>query len=271
MIRKNQNTIFAVGFLLVLLVVTWSLARPVILKLFQKNQDSEKKINEEILKAPLITSKDLYEKTKNKEKIFLFDTRSADEFKKGHLEMSENAPDNFLNPKKLNSSQVEKTSAIFIFNQGDNVFGAAQKTNELVAAGFVNAKYLQGGISAWKSEGYPLVSSDVSGAEEGKIKKINISDLARDLSASADLVQFVDARSKEKFETGHIPGASSLPLSDLEKNQNKISRVKKVVVYGNGEDEASRAAVSLFDLNFFNAYVLEGGIEAWKSAGGQIE
>jgi len=268
--ERNQNKIFVVGFILILFVVVWSLARPGILKLFQKDQDSEKKINEEILKAPLITPKDLYERMKNKEKALLFDIRSADDFMKGHLAMSENVPDGSLNLQKLNSSQAEKTSVVVLINQGDDVYEAARKTNELVAKGYVNAKYLQGGISTWKNRGYPLVSSDVSGGQEGKIKKINISDLAGDLSAGAELVQFVDVRSQESFGKGHIPGALNILLSDLEKNQDKISPVKKVVVYGNGEDEASRVAITLFDLNFFNVYVLEGGIEAWSGAGGQI-
>jgi len=268
--EKNQNKIFIVGFILILFVVVWSLARPGILKLFQKDQDSEKKINEEILKAPLITPKDLYERMKNKEKALLFDISSADDFMKGHLAMSENVPDGSLNLQKLNSSQAEKTSVIVLINQGDDVYEAAQKTNELVAESYVNAKYLQGGISTWKNQGYPLVSSDVSGGQEGKIKKINISDLAGDLSAGTELVQFVDVRSQEAFGKGHILGALGVPLYDLEKNQDKISSMKKVVVYGDGEDEASRAAVILFDLNFFNVYVLEGGLEAWQNAGGQI-
>jgi rhodanese-related sulfurtransferase len=30
-------------------------------------------------------------------------------------------------------------------------------------------------------------------------------------------------------------------------------------------------AITLFDLNFFNVFVMEGGLEEWSKAGGKIE
>ncbi|MDI6778139.1 MAG: rhodanese-like domain-containing protein [Patescibacteria group bacterium] len=270
-IEQNQNKIFAVGFALIAIVVAWTLFRPAILKLIQKDDNSEEKINEEILKAPVVSSKGLYEKIKDKEKIFLLDMKTSDEFGKFHLAEAVNIPAQDLIADKLNSLGADKTSSVTVMNQGDDAYETAKKTNELVAAGYVNAKYLQGGVSAWQSQGYPLVSGGKSPLDESKIKKISVEELSRVLSDGQSVVQFIDVRNKEDFESGHIPGADNISLSEIERSPDSISLVKKVVVYGNGEDGARYAAIALFDLNFFNVYVLEGDLDAWKAAGGKTE
>jgi rhodanese-related sulfurtransferase len=57
----------------------------------------------------------------------------------------------------------------------------------------------------------------------------------------------------------------------LEKDQGKLSPIKKIILYGASEEEAARAAASLFDLNLYNVWVLDGGLEAWKNAGGKTD
>lgn len=269
--EKNQNKIFVIGFVLIALVIIWALARPFIGGIENKEGNSEEKINAEILRAPSITSENLFNELKEKGKIFIFDMRSASDFEKGHIAASENAAAETINGEKLESLEADKTSNIILANQGEDVYEMAKKTNELIATGFSNAKYLQDGISAWQNQGYPLVSSSISGENANKIKKINVDNLIQSLGAGEDVVQFLDVRSKEDFQKGHIKGALALSLSELEKNKDKISAVKKVVVYGGSEDEAKKAAITLFDLNFFNAYILDGGLGTWKTAGGKVE
>jgi len=269
--EKKQNKIFIIGFVLIALIIVWTLARPFIGGLGNKKDNPEKKINAEILRAPSITSENLFAKFKNKEKIFIIDMRPAGDFEKGHIIASENTSTEKINSDSLKSAGADKTSDIILLNQGDNIYEMAQKTNELVAAGFPNAKYLQDGMTAWQNQGFPLVSSSSSDENANKIKKISIDSLAQDLSAGGDIVQFLDVRGKVDFQTGHIAGAQNTPFAELEKNQDGISKVKKVVIYGGNDDEAKKAAVTLFDLNFFNAYVLDGGLDAWKTAGGKME
>jgi rhodanese-related sulfurtransferase len=40
----------------------------------------------------------------------------------------------------------------------------------------------------------------------------------------------IDVRSDESFETGHIPGARSIPLPDVEKKIGELRRLKKPIV-----------------------------------------
>lgn len=268
---NNQNRIFAIGFVLIVLVVVWALAKPAVLRLAAGDENSEKKVNEEIMKAPMITAEELFAKLGNKEKMIVTDIRSADDFAKGHIAASANLVPASVNKQNLQSLEADANSSIVVLNKGEDVLESARKTNELIAAGFKNTKYLQGGISAWMIKGYTLVSGGAAPIDNGKIKKVSVQQLISDLSSGTDIVQFVDLRDKSIFQSGHIPGAINLPLADLEKDQSKISPIKKVVIYGKDDGASNQAAVALFDFNFFSVYVLDGGLDAWKAAGGKLE
>ena len=56
-------------------------------------------------------------------------------------------------------------------------------------------------------------------------------------------ITLLDVRTVEEFKAGHLRGATLLPLDQLEKNLDKLSREKKVLVYcqsGNRSVCASR-------------------------------
>ncbi|KKT69765.1 MAG: hypothetical protein UW66_C0062G0001, partial [Candidatus Moranbacteria bacterium GW2011_GWF1_44_4] len=201
---------------------------------------------------------------------FIVDLRNAGDFSAGHIAGAINFLPGTGLADQIKKAGAENTTNIVIVNKGENVFEAAEAANDIIAAGFVNAKYLRGGITDWRNEGYTLVSGGNSPGDQSKIKKITVEKLASELSGGDELVQFIDIRDKEKFNQGHIPRSINLPLPHLESNQKAISPVKKAVVYGENEEEASKAAVILFDLNFFNVYVLDGGLASWKNNNGKI-
>jgi rhodanese-related sulfurtransferase len=269
--KQNQNRIFIVGFVLITLVIVWFLAKPVVLKLAGKSENSEEKINAEILKASSISVQNLFKKMENKENIIIADLRGEEEFNKGHIVASQRYSAEELNAKKIESLGADKTASLVLVNSGDDIYETARKVNELAAAGFVNAKYLAGGIDSWKSQGFPLISGGGLQEDKGKVKKISLDELIDDLNIEGNLIQFLDIRSAADFAAGHISGALSIPLVNLEKDQGKLSPIKKIILYGASEEEAARAAASLFDLNLYNVWVLDGGLEAWKNAGGKTD
>jgi rhodanese-related sulfurtransferase len=77
----------------------------------------------------------------------------------------------------------------------------------------------------------------------------------------------LDIRSQEAFRSGHIIGAISLPLMDLEKKYKKIEKYSKqpIIIVCAASLESSRAASFLLK-NSYNAHILAGGIRAWKEA-----
>jgi len=269
--EKNQHKVFVFGFLLIVLVVLGFLLKPVVMnwKDGQKNQ-VDQKANAEILKAPSVMPDDLFQTIQNKSKIFLVDISTPDDFRKGHIALAVNMPVEKLDKNFISSLGAEKTANIFIVNQGSDLAALATVTNKIVSDGFVNAKYLRGGISGWIEKGLPLVSLGGSDEDNAKVKKITIDEIKNDAGSNPDLLQFLDVRSKDDFAKEHIVGAINIPLSDLETRKAEIPAVKKTIVYAASESESFQAAVALFDLNFFNIWQMDGGINEWKAAGGNI-
>jgi rhodanese-related sulfurtransferase len=269
--EKKQHKVFVFGFLLIAAVVLGFLLKPVVVnwKNGQKNQ-AERLANAEILKAPSVMPDDLFQMIQNKSKIFLVDISVPDDFKRGHIATAVNVPASQLDKNFLASLGAEKTANLFIVNQGSDLAGLATIVNKIIADSFVNAKYLRGGIPGWKEKGFPLVSLGGSEEDSAKVKKITIDEIKNDAVSNPDILQFLDVRSKDDFAKEHIVGAINVPLLVLEARKNDVPVVKKTIIYGANSNESFQAAVALFDLNFFNVYQMEGGINEWKAAGGKV-
>lgn len=82
----------------------------------------------------------------------------------------------------------------------------------------------------------------------------------------------VDVREEAPFAEGHPLFAANIPLSKIELEvYSRIPRLDTpVTVYDNGEGLAQIAARRLQDLGYLNVSVLEGGLQGWRSAGGEL-
>ncbi len=85
-------------------------------------------------------------------------------------------------------------------------------------------------------------------------------------------VALVDVREEAPFAESHPLFAANIPLSKLE--LEVYSRIPRrdtqVVVYDNGEGLAARAAHTLIALGYTQVSLLEGGLEGWRKAGGEL-
>jgi rhodanese-related sulfurtransferase len=82
----------------------------------------------------------------------------------------------------------------------------------------------------------------------------------------------VDVRDREDFESQHILGALSIPLSHLWFRWDEIPPADRVVTYCacEGDVAGARAAVALLDRGLKNVAVLQGGITKWVAGGGKV-
>lgn len=82
----------------------------------------------------------------------------------------------------------------------------------------------------------------------------------------------VDVREEAPFAESHPLFAANIPLSKLE--LEVYSRIPRrdtqVTVYDNGEGLATRAAERLVALGYTQVSLLEGGLEGWRKAGGEL-
>ena len=95
------------------------------------------------------------------------------------------------------------------------------------------------------------------------MKEITVQDL-KDKKDKGEDFQLIDVREKLEYLISNIKG-ENIPLGFIEKNIDKISRTKKVVVHCKS-GMRSRNAIDLLEkkYGFTNLYNLTGGIEAMK-------
>jgi rhodanese-related sulfurtransferase len=85
-------------------------------------------------------------------------------------------------------------------------------------------------------------------------------------------IALLDVREEDPFAQGHPLFAANLPLGRLELDARwRIPRPNtQIVVYDNGEGLAEIAAQRLQAQGFTQVSLLQGGLQGWRDAGGEI-
>ncbi|VAX24830.1 Transcriptional regulator, ArsR family [hydrothermal vent metagenome] len=82
----------------------------------------------------------------------------------------------------------------------------------------------------------------------------------------------LDVRPEEEFVSGHIPGAISIPLSELRERLNEIPHDHEVVAYCRGPYcVLSPEAIKILHEEGYDASRLEEGLPEWRKAGFLVE
>ena len=95
------------------------------------------------------------------------------------------------------------------------------------------------------------------------LKKVDSSELTQ-LQGSGALV--VDVRSVSEYASGHIPGASNVPLEQLQQAAATWSKDRAVVVYCATGARSANAAAYLAGQGFRKVYDLTNGMVAWTGS-----
>lgn len=100
-----------------------------------------------------------------------------------------------------------------------------------------------------------------------ELNAVQVTEIQRRLNAGEKLV-FVDLRSTDFFQKGHLPGAINVPFAILA--DKRLPKLGKVVVYddGLGGDQAEAARPVLNQKPGIQAEVLDGGYAAWIGSKG---
>jgi rhodanese-related sulfurtransferase len=86
----------------------------------------------------------------------------------------------------------------------------------------------------------------------------------------ADGAQLIDVRADHEWEAGRIPGATHLPLADLDERTGEIDPDRPVVLYCRGGTRSSMATEALAT-GGYDAAKLSEGIVGWDEAGLPVE
>lgn len=103
---------------------------------------------------------------------------------------------------------------------------------------------------------------------EGKVgmEPIDKNDLLKRVKDGA--VTVLDVRPVEEYRAGHIPGAMSVPLQELEFMLARLPKDQEIVAYCRGPYcVLSVQAVELLNEKGFHAVRLEEGVQDWRAMG----
>jgi rhodanese-related sulfurtransferase len=92
-------------------------------------------------------------------------------------------------------------------------------------------------------------------------------------SASGPHPLVLDVRQRAEYEQGHVPGARLVPVGDLPRALPDLGpyRDRPVLTICRSGGRSSTAAAILVVAGFSDVRSVEGGTEAWKAAGFEIE
>ena len=121
-----------------------------------------------------------------------------------------------------------------------------------------------------------VITASPNESEEGMPQEINSVARAKEIFDSGNVL-FVDARSQDDYEDGHIPGAVSFPVvrfdAQIESFLKEHSSETRIVTYCSGRtcEDSHHLARLLADVGFTHVSVFIDGFPGWEAQGFPIE
>ena len=121
--------------------------------------------------------------------------------------------------------------------------------------------YLEGGMTAWRSEERPVA----------RIELVDPDDLAARMDGPNGVV-VLDVRDPDEFAAGHIPGAMHIPYGHLMERLSELPRDRAIAAVCSGGKRSGMAA-SLLQREGFDQviHVGHGGVGTWQRLGHPVE
>lgn len=98
---------------------------------------------------------------------------------------------------------------------------------------------------------------------EGKIQSIFPVNVKQMMERKDDFV-FLDVRTKQEYDNGHIEGCCHIPLTEMKSRCDTLDKAKEIITYCGVGLRASQAYRILKNAGFENVKFMEGGLCAWS-------
>jgi hydroxyacylglutathione hydrolase len=131
----------------------------------------------------------------------------------------------------------------------------------LASVGLRVRGFLQGGMTAWRSEERPV----------SRIPLIDLEELAGLLDTSGD-VTVIDVRDRDEFAEAHVPGSAHVPYAELIDRLGELPRDRRLAMICSGGKRSGLAASILQREGFDRViHVGHGGVGTWQDLGHPVE
>lgn len=106
-----------------------------------------------------------------------------------------------------------------------------------------------------------------------KVSFMSMEEVNSRIQADNPDILVLDVREEDAFTDAHIPGAIHIPRGQLELRVNRDlpDPTRRIVVYCEFGKISTLAAATLRDMGFGRAVALDGGMEAWREAGYDVQ
>jgi len=98
----------------------------------------------------------------------------------------------------------------------------------------------------------------------GQITYVNITGEEAKRMIDMEDVSLLDVRTEEEYNSGHISGATLIPVAELGNRTEELNKSKKIVVYCRTDNRSATASDILIEHGFEKVYKVLGGINAWE-------
>jgi len=189
---------------------------------------------------------------------FILDTRPAEQFATLHIRGSIQISlmGNFASWAAIILDPEQKLLLI-----AEDLNGAREAYNRLGRVGLgAVIGYALADENEWRKAGMDLASISIERCEQ-----------IRQTLQSDSSLQLVDVRSRAEWLRGHLPGAISLPLLDLDPKKQVIDPSKPSLVYCYEGFRATTAASILLRESTADIGILIDGVEGWSAMGLPLE
>ena len=102
------------------------------------------------------------------------------------------------------------------------------------------------------------------------VKAISVQTLKTKLDSQDDLV-IIDVRSKDEFRQGHIKGAKSIPLPDLDNQLDTLPKDRPIAFVCLSGFRSQKATKQVLRRGFEHVSNVSGGMRSWNQAGYPIK
>jgi len=103
-----------------------------------------------------------------------------------------------------------------------------------------------------------------------QVKTISMNSLKRIVDSNKKKFRLIDVRSKEEYEMGHIKGAVSIPLKELEMKARHFFKPDDIIITYDDRYAGSLSTITarmLMLMGYKHVMEYMGGFREWKASG----
>lgn len=113
---------------------------------------------------------------------------------------------------------------------------------------------------------YLRKSGDVERKEEAKFPHVVTNDDLQAKLNNNEAITIIDVRESAEYAFGHIPGAISIPLGELEAQMSELNKSDEIYVVCRTGNRSDLAAQKLSENGFTNVFNVVPGMSQWTGA-----